>query len=430
MKNIFLLILLMVFTASGAQDILRLDDAVAIALKKNYDILIARNDADISKINNTAGNAGMLPDLMLNGSGNLQSNNVHQELSGGSVNNYTPLKSTNLSAGAELSWTIFDGGKMFVSKSKLNEIEALGEIQFKEQVLQTIYEVIAGYYDLVRQKQQLASINEVLNFNTERLKIAKTGYEAGSLLKQDFLQAKIDFNITKENIVNQKFVIVESKKALMLLLGENDDLLFEVSDSIPLNYSPDRDSLHLMIYSSNPRVLAFQKQTDIANLSVRENNRLYAPSLNFKAGYYYSQTDNSAGTTLQNRYNGPLLGGSLSIPIYNSGETRRKIDVAKMQMETAGLELQLVKKQVSTDLQNALTDFENQHELLKIEEENNLLTKENLEISLQRLRLGQTTSLEVHQSQEYYVQSCTRLINLKYNVKMAETRLKQLVGEL
>lgn len=420
----------MVFTASGAQDILRLDDAVAIALKKNYDILIARNDADISKINNTAGNAGMLPDLMLNGSGNLQSNNVHQELSGGSVNNYTPLKSTNLSAGAELSWTIFDGGKMFVSKSKLNEIEALGEIQFKEQVLQTIYEVIAGYYDLVRQKQQLASINEVLNFNTERLKIAKTGYEAGSLLKQDFLQAKIDFNITKENIVNQKFVIVESKKALMLLLGENDDLLFEVSDSIPLNYSPDRDSLHLMIYSSNPRVLAFQKQTDIANLSVRENNRLYAPSLNFKAGYYYSQTDNSAGTTLQNRYNGPLLGGSLSIPIYNSGETRRKIDVAKMQMETAGLELQLVKKQVSTDLQNALTDFENQHELLKIEEENNLLTKENLEISLQRLRLGQTTSLEVHQSQEYYVQSCTRLINLKYNVKMAETRLKQLVGEL
>jgi len=68
--------------------------------------------------------------------------------------------------------------------------------------------------------------------------------------------------------------------------------------------------------------------------------------------------------------------------------------------------------------------------LLNIETTNNEFTKEMLEISIQRMKLGQTTSLEVHQAQENYVQSSTRLINFKYTLKIAETKLKQLMAEL
>ncbi len=81
-------------------------------------------------------------------------------------------------------------------------------------------------------------------------------------------------------------------------------------------------------------------------------------------------------------------------------------------------------------MQNAYSDFESQQELLKIERKNNLLSKENLEISMQRLRLGQTTSLEVHQAQENYAQSSLRLINFEYNLKMAETKLRQMISDL
>ena len=80
-----------------------------------------------------------------------------------------------------------------------------------------------------------------------------------------------------------------------------------------------------------------------------------------------------------------------------------------MELQSAQYNLDNVKLQANTDLQNALTDFENQQRLLQIEKNNNQLAKENMEISLQRLRLGQTTSLEVHQAQENYVQSSTQI---------------------
>ena len=99
-------------------------------------------------------------------------------------------------------------------------------------------------------------------------------------------------------------------------------------------------------------------------------------------------------------------------------------------MLTAGYYFDNIKLSVTTQLQNALTQFENQQQLLAIEKENELLAKENIEIAIQRLRLGQANSLEVRQAQESYVYAYTRRISFEYNLKIAETRLKQLVSAL
>lgn len=417
------------FTAN-AQIVLTVEDAVSIALKNNFDILVSRNDASIAKVNNTLGNAGMLPTLAAVGSGNYSLNNEHQKLSSGAENNYSALSNTNLSAGAELSWTLYDGGKMFVTKNKLNEVEALGEIQFKDMVLQTLYSVIAAYYDVVRQQQQLNSINEALNYNRERVTIAQAGFNAGSLVKTDLLQSKIDLNVTLQNLINQEFKIETAKKTLNLLLGQNSNATFEISDTIPLNYSPNKNDLLQKLNMSNSNILSFQKQIEISQLALKESKTSYLPMVNFNAGYYVSQNNNSAGSVLQNRSSGPQLGGKVVIPIYSAGENKRKVSAAKIQVQSAEFNLQSVKLQINTLLDNTFTEFENQQRLLQIEKENNELTKENIQISLDRLRLGETTSLEVHLAQEEFVQSCTRLINFQYNLKIAETKLKQLVSSL
>jgi len=420
----------MISSFVSAQKALTMEEAVSIALKNNYDILVARNDAGIAKANNTAGNAGMLPTVEAIGSVNYENNNQHQKLSDGSENNYPSVSTTSVGAGAQLSWTLFDGGKMFVTKNKLTEVEALGEIQFKEKVLQTVYSVIAAYYDVVRQKQQLSSINEALRYNKERVIIAQAGLSAGSLIKTDLLQAKIDMNVTMENAINQQFNIDVSRKTLNNLLVQGADTSFQISDSIPLDYFPDRNTLLQKLNASNSSILGFQKQKDIAQLTIKENKSNYLPMVNFNAGYFLSQTDNSRGSALSNNLLGPQIGGSIVIPLFSAGENKRKVSVARFQSLSAEYDLQKIKLQVNTQFENTFTEFENQQQLLEIEKENNELTKENIQISLDRLRLGQTVSLEVRQAQEDYVQSCTRLINFRYNLKMAETKLKQLVSTL
>jgi outer membrane protein TolC len=430
MKVYFLLIFSILFSAAKSQTIITVDYAVKIALKNNYDILVAGNESAVSKINNSVGNAGMLPNAAISGNGIYEFNHTNQTVSGGTQSDYPSLSAKSYNIGASLSWTLFDGGKMFVTKTKLNEIEALGEIQFKDKVLQTQFNVISAYYDVVKQKQELKSIQEIIRYNKDLVKISQTAFDGGLLVKTTLLQAKIDLNVYREDSINQQYAINAAKKNLNQFLGFNADSSFEVADSIPLNYTFNKQDLMKKIYSSNTNILLYQKQIDIAELSVKEYVEQRYPQINFNVGYYLSHTDNSAGSVLKNQTFGPQIGASVYIPVFQSGKFKRQISIAKLDAESAKYNFENIKLQINTELLNAINDFENQQNLLKIETENKKFTEELLKISLQRLKLGQTTSLEVHMTQENYMQSCTRLINFEYNLKISETKLKQLIAEM
>lgn len=433
MKKIILNLSIIIFfiPLTYSQKVLTSEDAISIALKYNYDILVARNSATTDSVNNTPGNAGMLPDVTISSAESYSTaTKLHQKFSDGSTLSSSNTQSNSLNANIGLSWTLFDGGKMFVTKRKLSEIQELGEIQFRDRVLQTVYDVILAYYDVVRQKQELASINEVITYNLDRVKISQTSFDAGLSPKTNLLQAKIDLNVYQENAINQQSIILAAKRSLNQLLGRNTDVQFEVLDSIPISESLDNRVLSQKLDSSNTSILAYQKQIDVDKLSIKEMNSMLLPKIFFNTGYGLFQSNSPDGNPLVNRTIGPSVGGTVSIPIYQGGNAIRQIKVAKIQLQSDQYNLENVRLKVNQQLQNALTQFENQLNLLKIEKDNAILAKENLEISIQRLRYGQTTSLEVSLAENSFVDSLTRLINFEYNLKVAETKLKQLLARL
>lgn len=433
MKKIILnlSIIVSLIPVTYGQKAIMAQDAVSIALKYNYDILISRNSSSSDSVNNTPGNAGMLPTVAINGSGSYSAaNNIRQKFSDGTSSTIINANSNSLDANVGLNWTLFDGGKMFVTKRKLNEIQALGEIQFRDRVLQTEYDVILAYYDVVRQKQELASINEVITYNLERVKISQIAYDAGLSPKTNLLQAKIDLNVYQENAINQQTIIIASKRTLNQLLGRNADIQFDVLDSIPINELVDKKELAQKLDSGNTSILAYKKQVDVSKLSLKEMYTLLFPKINFNAGYGLFQSNTPESNPLRSRTIGPSFGGTISIPIYQAGNAGRQIKTAKIQLQSDEYNLESIKLQMNQQLQNALTQFENQLQLLRIEKDNAILAKENLEISIQRLRYGQTTSLEVSLAEGSFVDSLTRLINFEYNLKVAETKLKQLLARL
>jgi len=431
-KTILNLSLLFLFTPLiYSQKLLTSEEAVSVALKYNYDILLAGNSAYSDSVNNTLGNAGMLPNLNISGAESYSpSTRVNQKFSDGTLVSLSNSRSNSINAGIGLNWTLFDGGKMFVTKRKLNEIQALGEIQYRDRVLQTIHDVILAYFDVVRQKQELASINEVITYNLDRVKISQTSYDAGLVPKTNLLQAKIDLNVYQENAINQQSIIVAAKRTLNQLLGRNPEVSFEVLDSIPIDAILDKTQLAQKLDSVNTSILSFQKQVDIARLGLKETNSLLLPKVNFIAGYNLYQSNSPNGNPVKNRTIGPSIGGTVSIPIYQAGNTLRQIRLAKIQLQSEEFNLENIKLKMNQQLLDAITQFENQLKLLKIEKDNAVSAKENLQISIQRLRYGQTTSLEVSLAESSFAESLTRLINFEYNLKAAETKLKQLFSRL
>ncbi|HOU46299.1 MAG TPA: TolC family protein, partial [Chitinophagales bacterium] len=112
----FFIAIISLALTSNAQELLTPEDAVSYSLNKNFDIILAKNDADISKINNNKATAGMFPKINVTTGDVFNLSNVNQKFTTGqTVNkNWVPINSFN--AGLNMNWTIFDGMKMFATK--------------------------------------------------------------------------------------------------------------------------------------------------------------------------------------------------------------------------------------------------------------------------------------------------------------------------
>jgi outer membrane protein TolC len=429
-NRLFILLLFVAVSAAIGQNTLTIDDAVSLALKNNYDISIAHNNSEIARVNNTAGNAGMLPSINANVGDNIALNQTDQKTSETPQNSINGALNNVLSAGVYLSWTLFDGGKMFVTRNKLNEIEKLGEIQYHDKILSTIFSVIVAYYDIIRQKQQLSSIQNILAYNKERVTFFQTSFDAGLTPKTNLLQAKIDLNVNLESELRQKTVITSAKRLLNRLLCRMPDDSIDAKDSISTDFVLDKSGLMEKIVSSNTNILALQKQIEIAALSIKEMEKQRLPRISVTGGYGFSQTDNTLRSPTINRVFGPQAGVSVTVPLFEGGNISRQVETARLQSSTTKTTAEDAKLQLYAEVQNLFDDFENQKQFLEMENTNLLLSKENLDISLSRLKYGQSTSLEVKTAEQSYEAAVTRLINIKYDLKVTETRIKQLSATL
>src|SRR6188768_1577207 len=114
-----------------SQEQLSLEQAIAIALKNNYDIQLVRTDSSIYGTDNSLAWGAFLPQL--NGTVNKtwNQNNQRQQLADGSKRELDNAKSSNLNASMGLSWLLFDGLRMFATKQKLAELDKLGGLNVK-----------------------------------------------------------------------------------------------------------------------------------------------------------------------------------------------------------------------------------------------------------------------------------------------------------
>ena len=141
-------VILSISNIAIAQSLLTVDDAIRLGLEKNFNVLISKNNREIAKAQNNFGAAGMSPSVTVNSNLNLASLNSHQEFNTGIIQDRTGAQSNNAGASVNVVWNVFDGLKMFAVKKRLNENEKLSTILLKQQMENTVYDIIVTYYNI------------------------------------------------------------------------------------------------------------------------------------------------------------------------------------------------------------------------------------------------------------------------------------------
>lgn len=433
-KGILFFVVLFITSAVQAQQILTVEEAVATALKNNYDISLLRNDSSVFALNNKFSYAGFLPRFNASTAVLFNNNNLKQKLADGTERKQNNIRSDNVNAAINMNWTIFDGFKMFATRDKLTEFVMLGNLNIKSQVTNTVSDIIKTYYNIVRQKQQQKAIEEQMGINEERVKQAEKKLSVGLGAKPELLQSKLDLNAQKAARLQQITLIEKLKEQLNLLLVFAPGTNYEVIDSILFDNSLVAGEIYSSAEKNNPELQVAKQQISIANLTLKERLAERYPTISLNSAYNFSRTNNKAVvnnfTPLFNRNYGFNYGVSINIPILNNFTVKRQIQAARIDIEYQQILYDYRKSMIDIAISSAYKDYELQKKTLELEEENIKLAKENVYISVERLRLGISTSLELRETQKSLEDAYNRLIAARYNTKVAETELLRLRGDL
>jgi len=427
--RVILFSFLLLYSPAVFCQVLTLENAIDRALSNNFSIRIERNVSAIKDNDATIGNAGMFPLIDANASYIKSNNSITQQLSNGTEINKDNAAQTVTTAGVALDWVLFDGLRMFAAYDRLKALSEQGRIDLKVEMETVIEQVHRNYYSVVKESQLLKALQETFVFYEDRLKISENKYNVGSASRLDFLQSKVDLNAQRAAILQQQENLTNARTELNRLLVFPVDTAYQVADTIIINYNPDYATLKNSL-ANNFQLQSIEKNISISRYSLRETRGLRFPVISGIAGYAYSNSENAAGLFIKNQTVGPQFGLTARLNLFDGFNTSRQIKNAKLTLLNSELSFAQATHNLNADLIIAFEHFKNSSDRLKLEEDNINYARENASVFTESFKLGSANSLQVKEAQESFNTALSRLVNARYDAKIAEVVLMRLTGQL
>ncbi|QEM13115.1 TolC family protein [Mucilaginibacter rubeus] len=412
-----------------AQPLLSLKDAVEIALKNNYNIKLSQNNSTIASNNVSAGNAGMLPQLNGSFTDNNSRQSTKQTLNTGKYNNINAHNSNN-SYGVNLNWTIFDGFGMFANYDQLKQLDKLGVLRLQDTVQRTVASVINTYYDLISQNEQVKALKGAIDISRTQLRIATDKFNVGRASRLDVLNAQVNLNTDTGNLIIQYQLFKSTKIQLNQLLIRDLQTDFSVADTIVVDDKLILADVLNNAQLQNPGILSAQINQRLAEINLKQVRSTRYPQVGLTSGYVFTNSKTPAGFTISQNAHGLNYGLTASINIFDGFNQNRREKNAKIQIDNAGIAAKQTKLNIESQINSLFVAYLSGLDLVKLEEANVNLNKKNLDITLDKYKLGNITPLEVREAQRNYLDAQSKFFAAQYQSKQAEIMLKQITNSI
>lgn len=430
LKFIIFPVLLTVHPLLKAQPVLTLEEAVRMALENNYDVRIAANNLTIDRNNVTYGNAGFLPAVGADFSNNNNIEDTRQNRSDGTVREGNGVKSSGTNYGVGLNWTVFNGFKMFARYDQLKELRTLGEENLRLAMLNKVADVVNLYYDLVQQQQQLISYDTIITISRSRVNIAQSRFEIGKSSRLEVLNAQVDFNTDTTNLIRQRTLYHNTRIQLNEQLARDVNTDFRVTDTMDIDNTLVLNDLSTQASQQNPALQVALINKRIAELDLRQVRADRYPVIGLNAGYNFANSRSALGFATTSRGRGFEYGVTASVNIFNGFNQRRLENNAKISIDNAQLVYERTNLNVQSQLATAYQTYVTSLALMNIEKSNQAIAARNLEITLDKFKLGSIATVEFRAAQVNYINATTRYTTAQYEAKLAEVFLRELAGTL
>ncbi|MCS6829827.1 MAG: TolC family protein [Armatimonadota bacterium] len=288
-----------------------------------------------------------------------------------------------------------------------------------------VLQVKQAFYDVLRAQELVRVAEEALQNAETRRKLAQAAVEAGISPRLDVMRADAAVAAAQQSVITARNALQLAKAAFNNVLGRRVD---EPVELLPAE-EPEPESGDFNRYlqeaiSKRPEMIQANLGVSLAEKQVTAAKRDQLPNLVVSGQWDF----NLKTSTFQPRESSFTTIAVLQFKIWDSGQTRGRIDQARADADKAKITVENVREGIALEVRNAYLSLQEAREKVVAAEKGVQAATESLRVARVRYEAGVSTQLELSDAELAYTQAEQNLVNARYDLRVAWARLEKAMG--
>ncbi len=301
------------------------------------------------------------------------------------------------------------------------------------------YEVSQLFYNLVASQEQRKIAQQTLDSQTDANNLAQNKFKAGVIAEVEALEMEIDLAEAENNYSISQANVQSHEDFFKQLLGIdlNDELSLDYNLSYEKVYVDEKNAIERGL-ENRLEIRESEITRELAEINlkrIRVNGQITG-SIN---GYYdfigvgendidiaYSNIIDGAMENMKDRKGNRGISLNISIPIWDWGVNRARVNAAKANIRKADYAIKNEKVNVERDIRNTVAGLQSALSRLELLEKNVKVAEKSFEISTRRFSNGDINSQSLALNRNRLNQAYNTRLNafITYKLKLADLTRK------
>ncbi|MBC7189487.1 TolC family protein [Candidatus Aerophobetes bacterium] len=397
-----------------------LDEAIDVALKNNFQILIAQEKVKEAEEKLKQAQSEFFPSLDLTGS---YTHLGKIPVMSTPFGDFPMAEQDTTSLTLSLTQPIYTSGKLTLGlrQAKLNLEKAIYELENEKSRLAFL--VKEAFYSVILARENVDIAEKALKQAERHLEVVESFYSSGRASRFDLLRAKVEVANLKPELIRAKNNLTVARENLARLLSlppssvePEEELKFE-----PLGLTLD-EAIDVAL-SSRKDLKSLLTAKKIAEIAFELGKIKNTPTLSFLFNYEYETS--STKDEWEDSWNANLV---LSFPLYDFGRKKASTGQLESQLRQIELAIKELEEGIKIEVKKAFFDMKAAAEAISAQSENVKQAEEALNIAEGRYKSGIITQLEVLDAALALTKARLNYTKALYDYSIAEAALMRAMG--
>lgn len=314
------------------------------------------------------------------------------------------------------------------TKMQLKELELSlenAQLNYAIQQLSIEKNVTTNFYSVYQRQKDLSIARDEYGNQRQNYEIIKNKVEAGLVAKEELYQAEVNMASSQSAVYTAEINYENAKDDFRLLLGislDEDIAVLPNTEVQPISVNTSEAVKHGLEQRMELRQKQIALDRDVFGIVRAKSESEFKGSITARVGL------NALGDKVASVYDSPTdneeFGISLTIPIFDWGAKKARVQSSKLAMESDEVDLEEQRKEITINIRQVCRNLPTLINQINIRKKSIENAERTYDIHLEKYRNGDLTGMELQQYQSQLTTAKQEYTNAIISYKLELLNLK------